>query len=134
MVEQVAPYEMDWDYYEYGAEELEQEKAHKGIVKFIPYCIYKSAAYKDQQFCQIDFSTEMKDLIEFGAYQKDSMITKYSPVIKFSEQKKSDLPEQLIQQLSKFKISDHAIKNSPKKEKKQKELPQNRSKSGTLIQ
>jgi hypothetical protein len=59
---------MDWDYYEYGADEMEKEKSNKGILKFVPYRIYKDPSFAEDQFCQIDFSTEMKDLIDFGAY------------------------------------------------------------------
>lgn len=70
--------EMDWDYYEYGYEEEKQKELMKGILKWKKNTIYSSKNNKDDKFSQIEITVDVKTLIDFGIYAKDSMIFKSS--------------------------------------------------------
>ncbi|KRX04073.1 Trypsin-like cysteine/serine peptidase domain [Pseudocohnilembus persalinus] len=74
--------ELDWDYYEYGAQEIEQQKIANGIAQFKKQTIF-SQEIKDEDYNCFEISQNMDDLQEkLGIFAKESQITKQAGNLK----------------------------------------------------
>lgn len=64
---------MDWDYYEYGREELKKKEEMKGIAKWNNSLIYKSNTDNEKEYNYFEMNLKMEELIDkYGILAKDS--------------------------------------------------------------